>query len=464
VLAGSGDNGGDALYAGARLAGRGASVVAVAAGARLHQAAAADLVARGGRIVDAAGPSTSAVSGGSAPAATEISPAANAAIAAADLIIDGLTGIGGQGGLREPAASLAELTEQARRDGALVIAVDLPSGIDADSGEVHGAAVRADLTVTFGTIKPGLLVDPGATFAGPAELIDIGLRPYLPEPAVTSLQAADVAAILPQPSAESDKYRRGVLGLVAGSEQYTGAAVLSTGGAIKGGAGMVRLISAAPAIAVVRQHWPEAVLTTYDPGHPERAIESAGRVQAYAAGPGIGTGPEAYALLAAVMASDLPVLIDADGITVLAAHRDLLQRAGPTLITPHAGELARLVGADRAEIEARRLYYARAAAAELGITVLLKGSTTVIAEPDQARPVRVNSTGSSWLATAGSGDVLSGLTGALLAQGLPPADAAAVAAYLHGMAGRLAAGDAPIGATDLIGGIPEAIRAVKTRN
>ena len=126
--------------------------------------------------------------------------------------------------------------------------------------------MRADLTVTFGTIKPGLLVDPGATFAGPAELIDIGLRPYLPEPAVTSLQAADVAAILPQPSAESDKYRRGVLGLVAGSEQYTGAAVLSTGGAIKGGAGMVRLISAAPAIAVVRQHWPEAVLTTYDPG------------------------------------------------------------------------------------------------------------------------------------------------------------------------------------------------------
>ena len=463
VLAGSGDNGGDALYGGARLAARGAAVIAVAAGSRLHQAAAADLVARGGRIVDAAGPSSSAASGGAA-AATEISPAAIAAIAAADLFIDGLTGIGGHGGLREPAASLAQLTEQARRDGALVIAVDLPSGIDADSGEVHGAAIRSDVTVTFGTIKPGLLVDPGATFAGPAELIDIGLGPYLPEPAVTSLQAADVAAMLPQPSAESDKYRRGVLGLVAGSEQYTGAAVLSTGGAIKGGAGMVRLISAAPAIAVVRQHWPEAVLTTYDPGHPERAIEGAGRVQAWAAGPGIGTGPEAYDLLSAVLASDLPVLVDADGITVLAAHRDLLQRDGPTLITPHAGELARLVGADRADIEARRLYYARAAAAELGITVLLKGSTTVIADPDRARPVRVNSTGSSWLATAGSGDVLSGLTGALLAQGLPPADAAAVAAYLHGMAGRLAARDAPIGASDLVGGIPEAIRAVKTEN
>ena len=467
VLAGSGDNGGDALYAGARLAGRGASVIAVAAGSRLHQAGAADLVARGGRISDAADPAGPAVAGGAgaaAGAAPEISPAARGAIAAADLIIDGLTGIGGHGGLREPAASLAQLTEQARRDGALVIAVDLPSGIDADTGEVHGTAIRSDVTVTFGTIKPGLLVDPGATLAGPAELIDIGLRPYLPEPAVTSLQAADVAAMLPQPSAESDKYRRGVLGLVAGSDQYTGAAVLSAGGAIKGGAGMVRLVSAAPAIAVVRQHWPEAVLTTYDPGHPERAIEGAGRVQAWAAGPGIGTGPEAYALLSAVLASDLPVLIDADGITVLAAHRDLLPRTGPTLITPHAGELSRLIGADRSDIEARRLHYARAAAAELGITVLLKGSTTVIAEPDGARPVRVNSTGSSWLATAGSGDVLSGLTGALLAQGLPPADAAAVAAYLHGIAGRLAARDAPIGASDLIGAIPAAIRSVTTED
>jgi ADP-dependent NAD(P)H-hydrate dehydratase / NAD(P)H-hydrate epimerase len=457
VLAGGGDNGGDALYAGARLADRGASVIAVAAGARLHQAAAADLVARGGRIISAVGAGDAVGAG----AVADIAPQAQAGIAAADLIIDGLTGIGGHGGLREPGASLAQLTEHARRDGALVVAVDLPSGIDADTGEVHGTAIQSDVTVTFGTIKPGLLIDPGATFAGPAELIDIGLRPFLREPAVTSLQAADVAALLPRPSAESDKYRRGVLGLVAGSDQYTGAAVLSAGGAIKGGAGMVRLISAAPAIAVVRQHWPEAVLTTYDPADPAQAIDAAGRVQAWAAGPGIGTGPEAYALLAAVLASDLPVLVDADGITVLAAHRELLPRPGPTLITPHAGELARLLHADRADIEARRLHYSCAAAAELGITVLLKGSTTVIAEPHGARPARVNSTGSSWLATAGSGDVLSGLAGALLAQGLLPGDAAAVAAYLHGMAARLAARDAPIGAGDLLGAIPAAIRAVK---
>ena len=271
VLAGSGDNAGDALYAGARLAGRGASVIVIAAGHRLHESATAELLMRGGRVIAGAEPSI-AGSEQSVAAHGESSVAAQgeSAIAAADLIIDGLTGIGGHGGLREPAATLARLTERARRDGALVIAVDLPSGIDADTGEVQGAAIRADVTVTFGTLKPGLLIDPGAERAGPAELIDIGLGPYLPAPAVVSLQAADVAAMLPRPSAESDKYRRGVLGLVAGSEQYTGAAVLSAGGAIKGGAGMVRLVSAAAAIAVVREHWPEAVLTTYDPDLPGR--------------------------------------------------------------------------------------------------------------------------------------------------------------------------------------------------
>ena len=565
VVAGSGDNGGDALYAGARLAARGAAVTAIAAGPKLHEAAARELLAQGGRITPAvtddqpgpartgpasAGPARTAAAGsgsaGSGPASSEsansgsassgpadagvassgsangepgsagpartaaagsgsagsgpassqsassgsadagvarsgpagsgsagsgpaggepassasITPAAAQAIAAADLIIDGVTGIGGHGGLREPAASLASLIARAREDGAVVVAVDVPSGIDSDTGEVHGGAVQADVTVTFGTIKPGLLIDPGASLAGLTELIDIGLAAYLRAPAVVSLQAADVAAMLPRPQAESDKYRRGVLGLVAGSDQYTGAAVLSCGGAIHGGAGMVRFVSADVAVGVVRQHWPEAVLTTYQPDHPAEAIKAAGRVQAWAIGPGIGTGPDAAALLAAVLASDVPVLVDADGLTVLAGRRELLRRDAPVLITPHAGELARLLSADRGDIEARRLHYVRAAAADLGVTVLLKGSTTVIASPDDSQPVLVNSTGTSWLATAGSGDVLSGLAGSLLAQGLPAALAAAAGAYLHGMAGRLAARDAPIGASDLIGAIPAAIRAV----
>jgi ADP-dependent NAD(P)H-hydrate dehydratase / NAD(P)H-hydrate epimerase len=475
VLAGSGDNGGDALYAGARLASRGAHVVAVAAGSQLHAGGAAELRGRGGRVIAAVtapgepaaadqrpAPGSGGTPGASATSAPPvIAPDAAAAIAAADLIIDGLTGIGGRGGLREPAASLARLSAQARTVTALVVAVDLPSGVDADTGEVPGIAIAADATITFGTLKPGLLIDPGASHAGTVELIDIGLGPYLPPPTVVSLQAADVAAILPEPSAESDKYRRGVLGLLAGSEQYTGAAVLSAGGAIRAGAGMVRLISAAPAIAAVRLRWPEVVLTTYDSEHAAAGIKTAGRVQAYTIGPGLGTDATAHELLAHVLASDLPVLVDADGLTVLSEHLDLLPRHAPTLITPHAGELARLLRADRADIEARRLHYARAAAAQLGVTVLLKGSTTVIAPPEAAEPVLVNTTGSSWLATAGSGDVLSGMAGGLLAQGADTAHAAAAAAFLHGIAARLAARDAPIGASDLFGAIPAAIRTVK---
>ncbi len=455
VLAGSGDNGGDALHAGARLAARGAVVTAISAGSSLHEGGAAALRGAGGRLIEAA------------------DGRARRAIGAADLIIDGLLGIGGRGGLRDPGAWLAAEAERAR---GLVVAADLPSGIDADTGEAAGAAVRADVTITFGIWKPGLLIDPGASYAGVVELVDIGLRQHLGPPDVAAAQAADIAAWLPHPTAESDKYRRGVLGIVAGSDRFTGAAQLSVGAAVRGGAGMVRLVSAPPAAAVVRQHWPEAVITTTrDTAREDTAtgdtargdaqtggqvIESAGQVQAWVAGPGMGTGETAAGLLAAVLATSLPVLVDADGITMLAAHRELLARSAPTLLTPHAGELARLLGADRADIEAHRLRFATRAAAELGCTVLLKGSTTVIASPPPDQGVLVNPTGTSWLATAGSGDVLSGLAGALLAQGLEPLRAAAAAAYLHGIAARLAADGAPIGASDLIEAFPAAIRMV----
>ncbi len=447
VLAGTGDNGGDALYAAARLARRGARAVAVAVGSRLHEGGAAALRQAGGRVMDAG----EAVVGD--------------IIADADLIIDGILGIGGHGGLREPAATLAGYVADAAAEGAIVVATDLPSGVDADTGVVQGAAIRADVTVTFGTLKPGLLIDPGASFAGTVELVDIGLGPYLTcVPAVLALQSADVADLLPRPSAESNKYRRGVLGLLAGSEKYTGAAVLSTGGAVRAGAGMVRFVSAAEAVGAVRAHWPEAVLTLVDPADPGAAIGSAGRVQAWVAGPGLGTGEEAVALLRAVLATQVPVLVDADGLTVLAAHRDLLSLrppGAPTVLTPHAGELARLLSGNPDTIEANRLESARRAAAELGVTVLLKGSTTVIATPDPDAPVLVNPTGTPWLATAGSGDVLSGIAGALLAQGVEPAQyAAAAAAFLHGLAARLAARDAPIGAADLLTTLPDAIRLV----
>jgi ADP-dependent NAD(P)H-hydrate dehydratase / NAD(P)H-hydrate epimerase len=482
VLAGSGDNGGDALYAGARLARRGAGVVAVAAGGRIHEQGAAALRMAGGRVTGADDPDLPAL------------------IAAAELVLDGLLGIGGRGGLREPYSTLAGLVAQARTGdgpghpgtGPSVVAVDLPSGIDADTGEVAGPAVRADVTVTFGTWKPGLLIDPGADHAGVVELVDIGLGPYLPVPAAAGFQAVDVAALLRQPPGDSDKYRRGVLGIVAGSARFTGAAALAVGGALRGGAGMVRLVSAGAAAAVVRQQWPEALITvTGDGPGAGQEVEAAGRVQAWVAGPGMGTDEAARHRLAAVLSTDVPVLVDADGLTLVAQERGLLARAAPTLLTPHAGELARLLGTDPAQVAARRLEHVRAAAAEFGVTVLLKGSTTVIARPGPADPpgpaglagdvaVLVNSTGTSWLATAGTGDVLSGLAGALLAQGLGAADAAAAAAFLHGIAARLAAAGAgpsgtgpagaesagagagsPIAAGDVVHALPAAIRGVR---
>jgi hydroxyethylthiazole kinase-like uncharacterized protein yjeF len=461
VLAGSGDNGGDALYAGALLARRGVAVTAIT-GRNAHPGGAAELRAAGGRVTADAGLADDQTS---------------SLIDAADLIIDGLLGIGGHGGLREPFAGLAAAAERARQAGATVVAVDLPSGVDADTGAVEGPAVRADVTVTFGAIKPGLLIDPGAGHAGPVELVDIGLRPYLKDqPAARAPQNDDILALLPRPTAESDKYRRGVVGIVAGSDRFGGAAVLAAGGAIRGGAGMVRVLTGSVPAAAVRQTWPEALLTVH-PGEGETTalpddeiaqagrdqIASVGRVQAWVAGPGMGTGEDSAARLAAVLATDLPVLVDADGLTILSQPPALLPgglpRSAPTLITPHAGELARLLHTDPASVEAQRLEHARRAAAELGVTVLLKGSTTVIAQPGE-EPVLVNPTGTPWLATAGTGDVLSGLAGSLLAQGLAPAQAGLVGAYLHGLAARIAASGAPIGAFDVVRALPDAFRSL----
>ena len=407
LLVGSGNNGGDALFAGAWLAARGARVDAVLLADRVHDHGLAALRRSGGRVVDA-------VPG------------------RADLVVDGILGIGGRGGLRPAAAAVVRALPEA-----WVVAVDVPSGVDASTGEVDGAAVRADVTVTFGSLKPGLLVDPGAEHAGVVELVDIGLD--LPAASVEVLQTADVAGLLPRPARESDKYRRGVVGVAAGSEQYTGAAVLCTGGAVRGGAGMVRYVGADEPAALVRAAWPEVVV-------------GSGRVQAWTVGSG--GGGDAAGRLADAVGDGVPVVVDADAITAVA---ELDRTAGaPLLLTPHAGELARLVGADRDDVEARRLHHARAAAQDLDAVVLLKGSTTVVARPDGH--VRINPTGTPSLATAGSGDVLAGLCGALLAGGLGPFDAGSVGAWLHGLAGRLAGeGGRPVSAADVLAALPAAV-------
>ncbi len=415
LLVGSGDNGGDALFAGARLADRGARVDALLVGGRAHEAGLARFLGAGGRVTKD----------------THLA-------AGADLVVDGIVGIGGKGALRDAAATIVS----ALPTGPLVVAVDGPSGVDADTGEVAGTALRADVTVTFGALKPGLLVDPGAAHAGAVELVDIGLGPHLPEtPAVEVLQAADVRTLLPHGDRESDKYRRGVVGVAAGSEQYTGAAVLCTGGAVRGGAGMVRYVGDDAPTDLVRRRWPEVVV-------------GAGRVQAWAVGSGGGEG--AADRLAAARKDEVPVLVDADA---LSAFADQPRQGATALLTPHAGELARLLGVEREAVEARRLEHARLAAQQFEAVVLLKGSTTVVATPDGR--VRVNPTGTVALATAGTGDVLAGLCGALLAGGLHPLDAGSVGAWVHGLAGRLAAdGGVPISAYDVLDALPAAFRAL----
>ncbi|MFF7373968.1 NAD(P)H-hydrate dehydratase [Streptomyces massasporeus] len=423
LLVGSGDNGGDALYAGARLTRRGAGVTAVLlAPERAHAAGLAAFRRAGGRVAGAGD--------------------GEALVEGADLVVDGIVGIGGKGGLRPDAVPLAAAAGRSR---GAVVAVDLPSGVDADTGEVHGHAVRADLTVTFGTHKPGLLIDPAREYAGSVRLVDIGLE--LPvEPELEALQHEDVARLLPVPGAESDKYRRGVVGIAAGSARYPGAAVLAVSGALRGGAGAVRYVG--PAGDAVIARFPETLVSDQGPKH-------AGRVQAWVVGPGAG---DDAATVAEVLAADVPVLIDADGLR-LADAEVVRGRRAPTLMTPHAGEAAALLGVERGEVEGGRLTAVRELARRYGATVLLKGSTTLVADSGGGA-VRVNPTGTGWLATAGSGDVLSGLGGSLLAAGLSAVDAGSAGAYLHGLAGRLAADGAPVGAHDVADAVPGAWRNV----
>jgi hydroxyethylthiazole kinase-like uncharacterized protein yjeF len=400
AVVGSGDNGGDALWAATFLRRRGAAADAVLLNPdRTHPKALAAFRAAGGRIVESIS-------------------------AATDLVIDGVVGISGSGPLRPAAAELFAALNNPDAAGIPVVAVDIPSGIDVATGAITGPAVRAALTVTFGGLKPvHALAD-----CGRIRLVDIGLE--LPATDVLGFEAADVAARWPVPGPRDDKYTQGVTGVLAGSSTYPGAAVLCTGAAVATHSGMVRY--AGGANDEVLAHWPEVIAS------PTPA--AAGRVQAWVVGPGLGTDDTAAAALWFALETDVPVLVDADGLTMLAAHPELLKnrvhRAAPTVLTPHAGEFARLAGAPPGD---DRVGACRKLADAFGATVLLKGNVTVIADP--GGPVYLNPAGQSWAATAGSGDVLSGMIGALLAAGLPAAEAAAAGAFVHARAAALSAAD-----------------------
>ncbi|BBZ62204.1 bifunctional ADP-dependent NAD(P)H-hydrate dehydratase/NAD(P)H-hydrate epimerase [Mycolicibacterium monacense] len=406
AVVGSGDNGGDALWAATLLRRRGASATAVLLNPdRAHPKGLAAFRGVGGRVVE------------KVPTAT-------------DLVIDGVVGISGSGALRPAAAEVFAAVDDA---GIPVVAVDIPSGLDVQTGAADGPHVHAALTVTFGGLKPVHALGE----CGRVELVDIGLD--LPPSDVLGIEAADVRARWPRPGPKDDKYTQGVTGVLAGSSTYPGAAILCTGAAVAATSGMVRY--AGSAAAEVVSHWPEVVAA------PSAA--AAGRVQSWVVGPGLGTDEAGAAALCFALDTDLPVIVDADGLTLLAAHPELVvDRGAPTVLTPHAGEFARLAGSPPGDDRVRA---ARKVADQFGATVLLKGNVTVVAEPGSAgrsvatggRPGRayLNPAGEAWAATAGSGDVLSGMIGALLAAGLPAGEAAAMAAFVHARAANASAAD-----------------------
>nr|CAA9356777.1 MAG: NAD(P)H-hydrate epimerase / ADP-dependent (S)-NAD(P)H-hydrate dehydratase [uncultured Nocardioidaceae bacterium] len=396
LLVGSGNNGGDGLFAGARLCRRGVRVEAVLIDpTRVHADGLAAFRASGGRVVDRLG--------------------------GCDLVLDAVLGIGGSAGLRDDAWRHVEDLS------APVVAVDVPSGIDVDGGTLPagGRHVRAAATVTFGTAKIGLLAGPAADCAGAVRIVDIGLGPHLPPPSVRAVGSHDARRLVRIPGPADHKYTRGVVGVAAGSPAYTGAGLLSVAGASCGLAGMVRYVG------------PEEVAGLVRAAHPE-VVVGEGRVQAWVVGSGGGDGAERA--LRRAYEDGVAVVIDADALQHVDGPPPV-----PALLTPHAGELAAMLGAARSAVEADPLSHVRQAARTYGCTVLLKGARTLVCGPGGV--VHVNTTGTDWLATAGAGDVLAGLCGALAANsGGDLAEVGAVATWLHGSAAVRAAGPLTAGA------------------
>ena len=407
LLVGSGDNGGDALYAGVLLARRGVQVEALLLSPdKVHAAGLAALRDAGGLVVDSV-----------------------ASARRPDVVVDGIVGIGGRGGLRDDAAAVVRSLPDVP-----VVAVDTPSGVDVDTGTLQGPHVTATVTVTFGTHKVAHLVDPAALACGAVHLVDLGLD--LPAPAVTALQEDDVRDLLPRPEPAAHKYTRGVVGIRAGSEQYPGAGVLCVSGAGAGLVGMVRYVGGAADL--VRAKHPEVVV-------------GAGRVQAWVIGSG--GGADAERALTDSLADGVPVVVDADGLTHVTGPLGV-----PALLTPHAGELARMLGVEREQVEAEQLRFAREAAQRYDAVVLLKGRHTLVATP--SGDVRATTVGPAWLATAGAGDVLAGLCGSLVAAGLDPFDAGSVGSWLHGAAAVVAGDGGPVTAPDVARALPVLLRSL----
>ncbi len=456
VVCGTGNNGGDGLVV-ARLlreAGRAVTVVCAGEPAKLSEDAHANLERLPGDApVDLAG--------------------GQGALAEAGVVVDALLGTGFAG---EPRGEIAATIATLEGCASPVISVDVPSGVDASTGMVAGAAVRAAATITFHAAKPGLWIHPGKAYAGEVEVLDIGVPRGVPTEAEIGLIEPAVLSLLPRRTAASTKFTSGHVLVAGGSRGLTGAPRMTALGAMRAGAGYVTACIPASQQAIVASGGPPELMTrglpdsdgTLTPAGVEVVLEAARQGGSLALGPGLGRGDHAVAFARALARrAEVPLVLDADGLNAHAGNSgahggghldDLAERAGVTVLTPHPGELARLLDTDTAQIARERLACARQAAARAGAVVVLKGDDTLVADPSGL--VAVSPGGSPALATAGSGDVLCGVIAALLAQGLPPFTAAAAGVLLHVRAGRLAAREQGAAegviASDVIATLPEA--------
>lgn len=448
VLAGSGANGGDGLHAAAMLRGEGITADAIATAERLHEEGASALREAGGAVH---------------PLPDLAPEQLTRLLGDAQVVLDAILGLGGR---PQAPADLRPLLAAVRESAVPVIAVDLPSFVDATTGEAAPEALAAEATLSFGAHCAGLLLPGGAERAGELHLVDLGTSAHLPaQPAVLRLEDADVRARFPHPGREATKYSRGVVALAAGSAQYPGAAVLAVSGAARAGAGMVRCLAPQSVLDLVLRARPEVLGHPFTPAGEEPAADlltALGRTDALVVGPGLpGEDRRVRAGVELLRAGGEGLqrgVIDAGGLSTIAAGH----RFGPDVVlTPHRGEAERLAARLDVDADLPGAGLARALAAATGATVLLKGAVTLIA-PGDGGPLRSQDDATAQLATAGTGDVLAGVLGTLLAAGLPGPDAAALAAILHGRAGRLASrgGRVPLVALDVADRLPDALGTI----
>jgi NAD(P)H-hydrate epimerase len=361
----------------------------------------------------------------------------------ADVVIDALFGTGFHGTPREDAAGLID---RMNATGVPIVAVDIPSGVDSSTGEAAGAAVEAALTVTFHGRKVGLAVAPGRFHAGEVVVADIGLQPVTTE---HKRVTREILRLVPPKSPRDNKYSAGAVLVVGGAPGLTGAACLVAEAAFRADAGYVAVAVPHASLPVVETKLLEAVKATWD--EVDRLAE---RAAAVALGPGMGRSDEARALVRRLLAElDVPVVVDADGLFGL----EPVERPAPTVLTPHAGELGRLLGEESSWVDEHRLEAVRRAAEQFACVVLLKGADTLIAAPGQG--VLVCDLGTPALATAGTGDVLTGIVAAFLAKGLEPSLAAAAAAAAGGVAAELLGHQRGAVASDIVAALPRALEA-----